>query len=41
MPRRRTFDPGDWRSIARRLDEVVSAGCGEDAFAEVVKLVIA
>lgn len=41
MPRRRTFDPGDWPSIARRLDEVVSAGCGEDAFPELVKLVVA
>ncbi len=41
MARRRTYDPGDWHSVARRIDEVLHAHSGEDVFHEVVKLVIA
>lgn len=41
MARRHTFTPGDWPSVARRLDEVVSAHSGEDVFAELLKLVVA
>lgn len=41
MSRRRTYDPEDWTSIARRLDEVISAHSGEHVFDEVAKLLIA
>lgn len=41
MPRRHSYTSGDWPSVARRLDEVISAHSGEDVFAELLKLVVA
>ena len=41
MPRRHTFEPHDWASVARRLDELVSARSGEDAYSEILKLIVA
>lgn len=41
MPRRLRAHPGDWASIATRLDEIISAHTGEDPFEEALKLLVA
>ncbi len=41
MSRRHRFDPADPESVAQRLHELVTAGSGEDAFSEVLKLLVA
>ena len=41
MAKRHEFRPGDWESIAFRLDEIISAHTGEDPFEEALKLLVA
>lgn len=41
MAKRHQLDPHNWESVFRRLEELVLAGSGEDAFSEVFKLLIA
>lgn len=41
MAKRHIFKPGDWESIAYRLDEIISAHSGEDPFEEALKLLVA
>lgn len=41
MAKRHEFRPGDWESIAMRLDEIISAHSGEDPFEEALKLLVA
>ncbi len=41
MARRHTVNPGDWSSLARRLDELISAQSGEDPFEEALTLMVA
>lgn len=41
MPRRHLLRPGDWETVALRLDEIISAQSGEDSFEEALKLVVA
>jgi len=41
MAKRHSFKPGDWESIAYRLDEIISAHSGEDPFEEALKLLVA
>lgn len=41
MAKRHQLDPRSWESVFRRLEELVLAGSGEDAFSEVFKLLIA
>jgi len=41
MPRRHQFRHGDWESAALRLDEILCAHSGEDAFDEALKLLVA
>lgn len=41
MAKRHEFRPGDWESVAVRLDEIISAHSGEDPFEEALKLLVA
>jgi type I restriction enzyme M protein len=41
MSRRHEFRHGDWESAALRLDEIICAHSGEDAFEEALKLLVA
>lgn len=41
MAKRHQLDPHNWESVFGRLEELVLAGSGEDAFSEVFKLLIA
>ena len=41
MTRRHGFRHGDWESAALRLDEIICAHSGEDAFEEALKLLVA
>ncbi len=41
MAKRHQLDPRSWESVFRRLEELVLAGSGENAFNEVFKLLIA
>lgn len=41
MAKRHAFRPGDWETVARRLDEIISAGSGEDAFQQARMLLLA
>ena len=41
MAKRHEFRPGDWESVATRLDEIISAHSGEDPFEEALKLLVA
>lgn len=41
MAKRHEFRAGDWESVAFRLDEIISAHSGEDAFEEALKLLVA
>jgi type I restriction enzyme M protein len=41
MAKRHHFKPGDWESIAYRLDEIISAHSGEEPFEEALKLLVA
>ena len=41
MARRHGHTPGDWASVATRLEEIVAAECGGDAFDELFKLLVA
>lgn len=41
MAKRHQLDPRSWESVFRRLEELVLAGSGEDAFSEVFKLLVA
>lgn len=41
MAKRHEFRPGDWESVALRLDEIISAHSGEDPFEEALKLLVA
>jgi type I restriction enzyme M protein len=41
LAKRHEFRPGDWQSVAVRLDEIISAASGEDAFEEAFKLLVA
>ncbi len=41
MARRHLAHPGDWASLARRLDELISAHSGEDPLHEALKLMVA
>lgn len=41
MPRRHRTHTGDWRSLIRRLDELIRADSGADPFDEIHKLIIA
>lgn len=41
MAKRHQLDPRNWESVFRRLEELVLAGSGEDAFTEVFKLLVA
>ena len=41
MARRHEFYPGDWESVATRLDEIISAHSGEDPFEEALNLLVA
>jgi len=41
LAKRHTFFPHDWQTIAVRLDEIISAHSGEDAFEEALKLLVA
>ena len=41
MSKRHAFRPGDWESVARRLDEIISAQTGEDPFWEARTLLVA
>lgn len=41
MAKRHGFRPGDWDSVASRLDEIISAHSGEDPFEEALKLLVA
>ncbi len=41
MPKRHAYRAGDWHSVALRLDEIISASSGEDAFEEALKLLVA
>ena len=40
MAKRHQFDPTDWASVFGRLEEIVLARSGEDAFDEIYKLVL-
>lgn len=41
MAKRHMARPGDWDSLALRLDEIISAASGEDPFREALKLLVA
>jgi len=41
MARRHVLRPGDWASVAARLDELLAAHTGEDPFEEAYKLLVA
>jgi type I restriction enzyme M protein len=41
VAKRHEFRPGDWETIATRLDEILSAHTGEDPFEESLKLLVA
>lgn len=41
MAKRHEFRPGDWESVATRLDEIIGAHSGEDPFEEALKLLVA
>lgn len=41
MAKRHELRPGDWESVAGRLDEIISAHSGEDPFEEALKLLVA
>jgi len=41
VARRHVLRPGDWESVALRLDEIISAHTGEDPFDEAFKLLLA
>lgn len=41
MAKRHTARPGDWDSLALRLDEIISAASGEDPLREALKLLVA
>jgi type I restriction enzyme M protein len=41
LARRHDFRPGEWESVAFRLDEIISAHSGEDPFEEALKLLVA
>jgi type I restriction enzyme M protein len=41
MAKRHAHRPGDWESIAVRLDEIISAHSGEDPFEEALTLLVA
>lgn len=41
MAKRHAFRADDWQSVAVRLDEIISAHSGEDAFEEALKLLVA
>lgn len=41
MSKRHARTPGDWESAAARLDEIISAHSGEDAFEEALTLLVA
>jgi len=41
LARRHDFRPGDWESVALRVDEIISAHSGEDSFEEALKLLVA
>jgi type I restriction enzyme M protein len=41
LAKRHEFRAGDWQSVAVRLDEIISAASGEDAFEEALKLLVA
>lgn len=40
MAKRHVARPGDWDSLALRLDEILSAASGEDPFGEALKLLV-
>lgn len=41
MARRHQLTPGDWPSVAARLEELVAAGCGESPLDVAIELVVA
>src|SRR5687768_14617879 len=41
MAKRHAHRPGEWESVAVRLDEIISAHSGEDAFDEALTLLVA
>jgi type I restriction enzyme M protein len=41
LAKRHAFRPGDWETVARRLDEIISATSGEDAFQQARGLLVA
>lgn len=41
MAKRHAFRPGEWETVAHRLDEIISAHSGEDPFSEAKTLLVA